>query len=188
MTSANPFWTYSWSVYHEPGVREACLALQEREGIDVNLLLFCCWAGRNGHTLDASQIDMLRDATAAWQRELVLPLRRARTWLKSLEGLPEPPPQPDAATLRRSVKDAELESERIEQTILYNALPLAAGEPDMSAVVGNIHAYFALLGRTPGPEDTADLVAIVLAALPRAMRALDLVREFEDVGAGSGSG
>ena len=49
---ANPFWRFSLRTYRAPGVQEACLALQDRCGADVNLLLFCGWTGRDGRALD----------------------------------------------------------------------------------------------------------------------------------------
>lgn len=41
----NRFWRFSLAVYAAPGVADECLALQERCGIDVNILLFCAWVG-----------------------------------------------------------------------------------------------------------------------------------------------
>ena len=39
----NAFWKFSLAVYAAPGVPEECLAVQERYGVDVNVLLFCAW-------------------------------------------------------------------------------------------------------------------------------------------------
>jgi uncharacterized protein (TIGR02444 family) len=176
----NPFWDYSWAVYHECGVARACLDLQAREGLNVNILLFCCWAGRHGHSLTAAQLHLLRDAVAAWQREVVGPLRAVRRWLKTPEGLPDPPDPSDSEVLREAIKENELTAERLEQDILHRTLPLSQGSPDIEAMVGNLHGYFNIIGRTPGPEDTADLVAVMLAGLPRSVRALDLVQRLEE--------
>ena len=44
----HPFWEFSLRVYGNGGVPTACLALQERHAIDVNLLLFCAWIGESG--------------------------------------------------------------------------------------------------------------------------------------------
>ncbi len=172
----NPFWRFSWQVYHRAGVAEACLALQAREGLDVNLLLFCTWAGRCGHTLSAAQIESLCAQTSAWQDAVILPLRGVRTWLKT-QGEAD-----GAAALREAVKAAELDAERVEQERLYRAVPLTEGAADIGAMVANVLIYFGLRGRTPAPEDTADLVTILLAGLPHSMRALDLVRRVEDGG------
>ena len=48
---ANPFWTFSLAVYAEPGVQAECLDLQDQDGIDVNMLLFCAWLGACRHVL-----------------------------------------------------------------------------------------------------------------------------------------
>ena len=173
--SDNPLWGFACAVYAARGVADACLALQDREGLDVNLLLFCCWAGRHGHTLTTAQLESLDAAIRPWQREVTQALRRARTWLKT-----EGDGSAEVTELRAAIKHAELDAERLAQAKLWWTLPLAPGEPDIGAMVANIQAYFGLLGRTPGPLDTADLVTVVLASLPQAVRALDLVRRFED--------
>ncbi len=55
----NPFWDFSLAVWGREAVEPACLALQERHGIDVNVLLFCGWAGRRGRALDAAVLGSL---------------------------------------------------------------------------------------------------------------------------------
>ena len=52
----NAFWRFSLRTYRAPGVEAACLALQERCGADVNLLLFCGWVGREGRVLDEASL------------------------------------------------------------------------------------------------------------------------------------
>ena len=44
----HPFWDFSLAVWGREAVEPACLALQARHGIDINVLLFCGWAGRRG--------------------------------------------------------------------------------------------------------------------------------------------
>ena len=44
----HPFWDFSLHTYSAEGVGEACIALQERRGVDVNLILFCAWNGASG--------------------------------------------------------------------------------------------------------------------------------------------
>jgi uncharacterized protein (TIGR02444 family) len=41
--SENDFWRFSLRIYRAPGVADECIAVQERYGIDVNLMLFCAW-------------------------------------------------------------------------------------------------------------------------------------------------
>ena len=56
------FWAFSLDVYGRPGVAPACLALQDRHGLDVNLLLFCCWAASQGVTLDQRTLAAAEEA------------------------------------------------------------------------------------------------------------------------------
>src|SRR5262249_35669715 len=39
----SPFWRFSLQFYRQPKVADACIALQEGAGVDVNLLLFLLW-------------------------------------------------------------------------------------------------------------------------------------------------
>lgn len=46
------FWRFSLALYARPGMADALLALQDRAGLDVNLILFGLWVGaRHGHDL-----------------------------------------------------------------------------------------------------------------------------------------
>ena len=42
------FWSFSLAVYSDTAVQAECLDLQDRHGIDVNLLLFCAYVGAVG--------------------------------------------------------------------------------------------------------------------------------------------
>ena len=120
--SENPFWDFSLAVYGRPGVAEACLALQDRHGLDVNLLLLCCWVGAQGRVLDSVEAARLMAAVADWQRRVTRPLRQVRRRLKAMAGA-------DAGrlgALRQGVKDCELAAERIAQDLLHDALSPAA--------------------------------------------------------------
>ena len=41
-------WRFSLTFYARPGVSEALIALQDRAGFDVNLMLFALWLGVSG--------------------------------------------------------------------------------------------------------------------------------------------
>ncbi|EKE72451.1 TIGR02444 family protein [Oceanibaculum indicum] len=138
--SASDFWSFSLDFYGRPGVAEACLALQDSHGLDVNLLLYCCW---RGDTLSAAQIKAAIDLTAPWRAEIVQPLRALRRRLK-----PGFPPFPDAGVqdLRKRIADAELEAERLQQQAL-DALARQDGPvppPARQAAVANLRLLAAL--------------------------------------------
>lgn len=106
-------WSFSLSVYAAPSVAAACLDAQDGHDADVNLLLWAAWLAAQGHDLMPDELAEAQAATAPWRDEVVRPLRAVRRRLKSAPG-------PDAESLRRQVKAAELEAERIQQTVLEN--------------------------------------------------------------------
>ncbi len=160
--SENPFWAFSLTLYVREGVTAACLDLQERLDLDVNLLLFCCWAGSQGRALSGAEIGNLIAATREWRDEVVRPLRGARRWLKGRSlafG--------DAATeLREDIKAKELAAEAIQQDILHRALPVPVGASSPGAMAANLRAYLAAEGCRPGAEDLGALIALLLGAAP----------------------
>ncbi len=117
--SANPFWDFSLRVYARPGVAQEALRLQDAAGQDVNLLLFCCWAGACGHELSAEEAHRLEAVSAGWREAVVRQLRAVRRYLKPLEG------EDGISALRAAVKRQELEAERLQQDRLNAALPLS---------------------------------------------------------------
>ncbi|MFQ6016662.1 MAG: TIGR02444 family protein [Kiloniellaceae bacterium] len=155
----NPFWEYSLAVYGRESVAGACLALQERHGLDVNLLLFCCWAGSRARALGAADLERLIEAARPWQAGAVAPLRAVRRWLKAHPG-------PRAERLRQKIKLDELEAEAIEQLILAEALPVPDGAGGPAAIVANMAAYFEALGIDADATDTADLAAVLRGCCP----------------------
>ena len=157
--TAREFWTFSLAVYDQPGVATACLALQERHGLDVNLLLFCCWAGVRGAALTAAQIKLLRRAGAAWSGEVVQPLRAVRRRLKSERD-------DEAQDLRAKVLQLEIEAERLEQARLLAALPLPAGEPEPRKAGANLQAYLRSRKVTTTETEVAELACLLGACFP----------------------
>jgi len=138
------FWNFSLKLYGRPGVAPACLALQDGLGLDVNLLLFCCWHGRANRKLEAADLKRAMAAVAGWQRDVIQPLRAVRRRLKA--GVP-PISATESEALRRKVNDLELEGERIAQAAL-EALP-APPTGRRSAVEANLALYLTLMGRDP---------------------------------------
>ena len=152
----NPFWRYSLKTYGKPGVQAAALALQDGFDLDVNLLLFCCWAGACGHRLSEREIESLEAACASWREEVVRPLRRARRHLKPLET------EADVADLRAAIKKSELEAERLQQDRLHAVLPLSTQDVRdaahcVEAARANLGGYGALAGGRP--VDFSDFLA-----------------------------
>jgi uncharacterized protein (TIGR02444 family) len=164
----HPFWDFSLRVYGQPGVAPACLDLQDRHGLDVNLLLLCCWLGHCRKAKPTrAEIARLADAVAAWHNDVVRPLRQARRRLKA-PGPAIPPALAEA--LRQEVKRIELDAEQIEQLALAAQLPDA--EPIAAPIVENAAAalgfYLDRLGVSPDETDRQNLSILLRAAFAEA--------------------
>lgn len=144
---ANPFWEFSLAVYGRPGVPAACVALQDRHDLDVNVLLFAAWAGMEcGVALSAERLAAVDSTIAAWRREVVRPLRAVRRRVKAEDD-----------GFYQRMKAVELEAERIEQDRLFalgGLTPQPGGNADIAA------ANMALLAPEGDP-----MLAVLAAAL-----------------------
>lgn len=166
----NPFWDYSLALYRDPAVEAACLELQRRHGLDVNLVLLCCWQASLGGALDAGSLERAQEAVASWQAEVVRPLRALRQRLKVRLAQPEPDSiaacWPElAGSLRSRALALELDGERLAQLALAQALPgPPAGAPPGVALAGaNLRHYWSFDGR-----DRHALQSLLTAAFPTA--------------------
>ncbi len=114
--SHHPFWTFSCQVYEK--TQDILLEMQQRQGLNVNLLLFCVWfAANNQGVLTKIEIKKLLTAIHIWHERIVLPLRALRQDLKE-PGLPAWSTQ-----ARRDVLDTEISAEHIEELMLTDAAP-----------------------------------------------------------------
>lgn len=165
-----PFWDFSLRVYASDGVAPACLRLQERHDVDVNLLLFSLWLGEAGRApADAGQLERLRTLVADWHVKVVKHLRSLRRLMKT------PFPGIDdglAQGLRARVQKAEIDAEHVEQIALWQAaeeLPAAApGDRPEATGLANAATYLRLIGARTGGQDAEDLRVILAAAFPDA--------------------
>lgn len=119
-----PFWDWSLAIYARAGVAEACLALQDRRGVDVNLILFAIWLAVDGRALGnnaataAAVLDTLAGDARRWQVEMVQPLRSCRRAARSAGAAL---PSDALERFRDAVKALELDAERHEQWLLFRA-------------------------------------------------------------------
>ena len=119
-----------------PEVPPAALRLQDRDGLDVNLVLWAIWLGQTG----AAPLDERFAAAAVaqvmpWRDMVVRGLRGIRQAMK-----PDVPGAPagDANELREKIKKLELEGERIQHLILGALARPGAGQPDKLIAVHNV--------------------------------------------------
>ncbi len=170
----NPCWDFALAVYRRQGVEKACLALQERHGVDVNVVLFCCWLGESGRgALSAGEMARTLTAVTEWHDAVVGGLRAVRGALKG--GL-EPAPRALGDALRRQVLACELDAERVQQIMLCAAVERSepADKPPIERRAGdaaiNVARYFAALGVAVAGQEISELKVILGASFPELER------------------
>jgi uncharacterized protein (TIGR02444 family) len=159
------FWRFSLRFYRQPAVADACIALQEQAGVDVNLLLFLLWHATYKRALSASEVAELEERIGAWRDATVIPLRTVRRALKTPPALVPPAA---AELFRTKIKAVELEAERLQQEAMYQlARPSQLGHEAASpedAARANVAAYEAMR-RTTFPKPATETLLAAFARL-----------------------
>ena len=157
--TAEPFWSFTLAFYGRPGVSPACIALQDRHGLDVNLVLYACWVGLSGRgRLAAADLARAAELNAPWRGRVIETLRAARRALREEDR------RGPILELYEAAKAAELAAERIAQRRLQTLAPAetvadpAARRGDAAA---NLRTY---LAGKPADSDAAPIFAAIEAA------------------------
>jgi uncharacterized protein (TIGR02444 family) len=124
---------FAKALYARPGVREACLYLQDEAGRDVVLVLAGAWAGARGWQLDPAEWRHLERALAPWRTSVVEPLRGVRRYLKAYSG------EPDLQDLRKDIQAAEIAAELRSLQWLEARIP-GLGRSETVALTRNLEA------------------------------------------------
>jgi uncharacterized protein (TIGR02444 family) len=150
---ADELWTFSLDLYAHPGIAAACLRLQDEHGLDINVLLLCCWLAQSGRgRLSEGDLAAAEARAAPWRRDIVGPLRAVR---RALKTMPNSGGGSGAPALYDGLKRLELCAEREEQRRLLagswgrrDAVPARDGD-----LLANLGLYLARHGL---PADSAD--------------------------------
>jgi len=166
----NAFWRFSLATYADAGVAAACLSLQDRWRADVNLLLYCCWLGRDGRTLDRQALRSAMAHVKTLQREVIGPLRCSR---RSLKHPPPGVPKVWAKQLKNRIAAIELDLEYVEHRVLLAAAkrlrPAVRRVDPRTAIAANLDRYLSLLEMPRTHPDRRHVRRLLLgcaAALP----------------------
>jgi len=148
------------ALYERAGLRDACLRLQDRDGLDVTVLLYCLWAAGVGRApLDAARLGRIEGNLQPWRETAILPLRALRRRLKG------DPRDPDEA-VRRQVAGAEISAELIAMDLIVAAESGAPRRPGAAAgavALASLHAYAGFRGvAAAAAEDIRSLAAAAL--------------------------
>jgi uncharacterized protein (TIGR02444 family) len=106
----NPLWDYASTIYGLEGVASACLVLQDRFGVDVNLLMYAAWLAHLQQRLGATHVEALDAIVSDWRDHVVRPLRALRRQLHTVAG---------ASEFYDGVKALELQAEREQLDRMY---------------------------------------------------------------------
>ena len=129
-------WAFSLERYGRPGVSEACLALQDRLRVDVNVVLLCLWTAQEGqHLTKTTLTEIINGRPGSWHRDIVLPIRTAR---KAMKGRTAGGDGSRVEAVRDRVKTVEIACEKLEQRLLVEAIAgqLAASDRAPTSSVG----------------------------------------------------
>ncbi len=155
-------WNFALAVYAAPDVADACLALQDRYGCDVSLLLFAAWLSAiHHHRLLPSETSAAASAVREWHSEIVQPLRGVRRRLKS--G-PAPAPSASSEALRSRLKSVEIEAERLELDVLERLAQnwgATSGSLQEEATMANLSEVLRHLSGSEPAAEAMHLLAIV---------------------------
>jgi len=142
-------WRFSLLLYAKPNVANACLALQDEVGADINLLLFLLWEATQGRRVSLQELEDVEAQIVCWRDRVVVPLRAVRRYLKVA---PPPGDRERVEVFRTRIKSLELEAERLQQAAIYECAQVSLCSHQECAVQeaarANLHVYAQLLGTT----------------------------------------
>jgi len=186
----HPFRDFSASLYRKPGVADASLFVQDRYGLNINLILLCIWvAETGGGALTAGNIATALRRLADWEQHVIQPLREIRRACRhEALGIPEFLLQ----TFQPQIETVELGAEHVEQLVLAefargwtendarfpvdespdNSVGHSAGKPAGDAVC-SLKAYIGELDIVPEAPLTECLSVILQAAFAGAYFPVD---------------
>ncbi|MCW9014695.1 MAG: TIGR02444 family protein [Gammaproteobacteria bacterium] len=115
------FWNFSTQIYQQAEVESACLHLQNTYDADINILLYCCWAGEQAFSLSTDDIRELIQTAHPWQTNILKPLRDARSMMK--QHIIAMPAHMIEQTVN-NMSEMELNAEHMAQLAMEKAIAL----------------------------------------------------------------
>jgi uncharacterized protein (TIGR02444 family) len=141
--TALSLWDFALQRYSRPGVADACIELQDQQGVNVNILLWCLWLAARGQLLDSKKLHTAQHRIHAWDQHYIRPLRHLRRRMKVEFGTGDS----QIEAVRQQIKQAELTAEQqlhIWLDALARSWPQDALQP--LAADDNIRVYLQALG------------------------------------------
>lgn len=143
------FWTWAGDAYARPGAADSLIAAQDAADFNVNIMLWACWTATRFEAAPDPAIRQAVEAVGLWHESVTKPLRATR---RSISSFRENANFDGAESLRESIKNAELDAERIEINILDRLAFRLLSPCDNGDLVArarrNLAAYAAMIGAT----------------------------------------
>lgn len=190
MNAVEGLWDYSVRIYGAAGVSTACLALQNGCGLDVNMILYCCWTGHAGTELGTSGLARALALSIPWAEHVVRPLRDARTSMKGDLALRKHSPVDAYDALREAIKALELDAEHMQQRALESITQSRSSDAPMidrrlRCIVANLQGYIDATGvRVDAQAEHALRTLLAAASSVDAATARDALRAILGTSAG----
>lgn len=162
------FWEFSLDLYSSTEISTACLDLQNKYGIDVNLLLLCCWSGACVGELSEESLSQALNYSKQWREQVVSPLRQTRRWMKSNMPIDQSQ-QIGFHEVRDEIKAVELRAEKhqqsvLEQIVMSQSNSGAGGSPE-NAIRGNVFKLLKQMKVAENSQLRATLSLVINAAV-----------------------
>ena len=119
-TMRNPFWDFSLATYRLDGVATSCLVLQDRFGLDINLLLYAAWLAGMDQCLTPVHLAAVEEDIIDWRDRVIKPLRTLRRQWSDYPG---------AREMCSDLQDLELRAEQQQQDRMYACFQQAGDLP-----------------------------------------------------------
>jgi uncharacterized protein (TIGR02444 family) len=150
------FWSFSLSFYDQPGVSAAAIALQDRHGRDVNIVLYACWLGLSGRgRLDAADLARAEAVSAPWRDGVVEKLRQGRRAIKQANR------DGSLSELYEAAKAVELGAERMAQRRLAALAPAATARSPAARAADAAASLTLYLGEKPALATATPIFAAI---------------------------
>ena len=109
------FWRWACNAYARPGAADSLIAAQDAVDFNVNMMLWACWTATRFEAAPDAAIRQGVEAVGAWHDGVTRSLRATRRAVSPFRARTD---FDGAEALRETIKQAELDAERIEINIL----------------------------------------------------------------------
>ena len=164
-----PFWDFSLKVYGQEGVSTACINLQDKHILDVNIILLSMWLGHGGYPImDHDALMRALNVSRRWNKDIICGIRAVRLALKDDFS---PISAENCENLRQSILSLEIDGEHLEQVALAStvtATPNPDLEPSLRLAIctANLGLYLTHLETKLDEKDYVDVRIILSATFP----------------------